>query len=1024
MADREARDDDGGERERGEEEQRERGGEDEEFHDAGAGADPPNPEEEMRGRRNLGRTLREIDDLVAKFGVDVCLFENTDAGRAIWEEAVTGFEAERNYEFFRQVIPQGPVIARSVLEFAVASISEDDLGHQQLYYIFQDFFRILIIDYEVAWGFNSRLRLRFRGLDRIKADNFGGRGMIEKEYFASHQWHLNDNTYNRMCEELRAIGGDENMLRTLPDRFPHIPFKATWNRELQRCAHSVEAYNFHRLNKDLPPIGLPEIDTFSIFKRYGRARANHDWWYKGDVLRDIRAIGIGKDQKVAKQSTPEKGGASDKEWPPIGNPGSHSGLIKGYGGGPGKPLKSALKAGKGYGTTTENPRYPDGDPSSSSSSSATSGSDSDRKKKKKGRQPRDDPEEYKKRQYARGANYGDLGDTSLREPGKPVYSYVSGPKEKEGEFADRIRDRSIAKGVADERAIEIGTFLEGVRDIVKEEMGRSRTKEVTKERKRDASELRIGDYDVDYNGGSVEEILGRKFRTAAFRSDVERQMIAKDLLQLVMFSNEASVEAKRVAYEGLSKINTGAVLSQTMEMAASASRMGITTTLTTPEHDGVKEVPPPVFGTQVTVHSNVSKLLMGSIGGKKLYVRPKDGSKPVPHVLPTIANAITVNGLSAEAAFNIMLNITGGSLYDCIYSNQTNPDYDNCEDRFRHVWSFIQTITQRSANTAHYEAELRKKVMAKPDLKSLNDTLLDIKVYSEKCFEGIASDEERRTLIKEKAKSSLFCWVDTHFPETYPTIEGVYEDERQGDERNKKHAAIQGIPYIGKFNAVDSLITIILNYINKRQSLYQGSGYIRTGKAQAHLASASEMDKDSVASEKTTSGGKAKGGDPKDAKIKELQQTLAVMTARVQKIENPGAAHAQRQYQGGNGGFNGPLSCKLCNMEGHSTYRCRIYNERPGTIVCQNCGGKHVSPCKYKPRLGPNAGPNSGDRNSFPRGGNNYQRGNYQKGNPQSEKNNKNANQGQSSQGQRPEKMQMGQGLANEGRQPGPTGTQ
>jgi hypothetical protein len=481
-------------------------------------APPRNAEEEMKAHRAHGRTLKDINDLTAKYGVDVCLNENTDAGRAVWEEATDDFTGNRDYEVFRRAVPQGPVIARSALEFAIINIPAEELDHDRLVRLFREFFRMQFVDYELAWGFNADFMARYRGLMRIDKNNFGGRGMVEREYFAAHQWHLNDNTYNRLCEELRALGKGMEGLRTLPGRFPHIPFKVTWEPEVQRSAWSRDALSYHESGSDVPRMkGLKK--TEKPFTNLVGCIPNYGWWYKGDMLRDARAYGIDGGRQ-SRQSTPERGAIDDDEWPPLG------GGTKGHHKAAGKPLKGVLKAGKGGGIRS-NPGHPGSDPSSSSSSSSSE--EEVRKEKKKKSQGDEAPEDYKKKQYARGANYGDIGDTSLREPGRPVYTYVTGPREKEGDFAEKIKNRSMARGVGDERATEMGAFLEGVREIVKEEVRRSRTKEVTKERKRDASELRLGEYDVDYNGGTVEEILGRRFKEAAFKSDVERQLIAKDL---------------------------------------------------------------------------------------------------------------------------------------------------------------------------------------------------------------------------------------------------------------------------------------------------------------------------------------------------------------------------------------------------------------------------------------------------------------------------------------------------------------
>jgi hypothetical protein len=534
---------------------------------------------------------------------------------------------------------------------------------------------------------------------------------------------------------------------------------------------------------------------------------------------------------------------------------------------------------------------------------------------------------------------------------------------------------------------------------------RGREKHLVKERRRDASSIRLTEFDVDYDATNLEDILGPIFAEAIFRSDVERQTIAKDILQMVLLSPHASAHTRVVAWNELGRINSGALFQQTVDMAGNMSKMGLTTALLDPEEKGGDRIEPPILGRESTVSASISKNLLAAIGGKRLLSMPKDGSKPVIHALPTIANAISNNNLNAEAAFTVMLNITCGVLYDYIYSAQHNNAFGNQTARFEHMWYHIQKISRVTVSNEYYEKELERLITMKPT-KDISEILTRIQTTIQKMYENLPGAEERATMIKTKTIAYLFHWVQHHYDYSFSQIESVYEDERQADIRKKNNARIQGIPYESTFEPIDSLISVIISYLDKKKHMFQG---VHIGKSKVGAAQVRDPIKDNLEKEKEHKkqvakmhAAETKQNDSSNS-LKEIQTSISAMASQIQKLQMPNGAHnaapggKNMQGQRNAGGQN--RYCALCNLRTHDTDVCYTYSgQRPGVAHCTKCGGRHSSECR-RPSFPQNRPQNGGGQN---RSGNNG--------------NNENSNKQSQSQGQ----MKMGEGIGNANRQPSP----
>jgi hypothetical protein len=974
----------------------------------------------FRDRRNLGRNVAEINALIIEWGIDTCLNETGLRAGNIWGDAE--MDSPNATHPFYSTVPQAASVGPSGLSYMIDSIPDAEYDRDVLVYVCKEFLRLRLLDYEMAWGFDNSLPFYYRDGTRISWKTFGGRDTTPEKYFLRHQWHLNDNAYNRLVEEVQGFVDRGEV------------FSAVRFRELNENFPVKDV----GLGNDLFPwsdrafddlLGLrrgeilPEVDATTI--PFGRGASTRDGarypdWYLPDFFINLNRLPPATQQSTPRREDPRPTGGSSStapSAPPRESRGPKSSR-EGYKTSkprdpPRDPWSGTTRSrsvgpkkvtGVSVGVSAGAPGAPGGSsPSSSSSSvSASSGEES---------------EDYKKRQYAKGGDFQQFGDTSMRESKGPVHTYR---REKGGgleKLYKKLKKHPGASKLTDEKLAEASFYLGGVQEILESGAGgRRRPSKVIKETKRDASGIRLKDFDVDYDGTTLEEILGDIFNRAVFRSDVERQNIAKDLLQMVLFSDRSSRVTKDVALEEYSKLNTGALLQQTMDMATGASKMGMTTVLV--DNPGKsKEVPYPVFGKEASVNSSICKNLMTAVGGKRLHVQAKEGSKPLLHALPTIASAITSHGLNAEAAFTVMLNLTDGPLYDYIYNQQNNSNFNNVTSRFQHMWKSIQHMSQTHVNAAQYEDDLQRIILAKPG-RDINETLLRIQTYVSNMFENHPNEADKRALIREKTLSYLRYWVETHFAGYFATIDSVYEDARKCNETAKLNAEIQGIPYESDFDPIDHMIKIILNTIYRRSGMFNGINFGNKTKSNTAMVKENAQRVDIGAAEsKPVKPGKKKAPPMKAGatEVTKLIENVSVLVGEVREarqIQNPGPAHNaprggyqnQRPNNGGQG-QDRPMLCKLCNRKNHQTLSCFTYNEKPGDKVCEKCGGRHVSPCKWKPSM-----PNRGGFQ--PRGGFNGGRGGSSQG----------RSQGSKPAGRPDGQMQMGQGIGSSGRQAAPAG--
>ena len=482
-------------------------------------------------------------------------------------------------------------------------------------------------------------------------------------------------------------------------------------------------------------------------------------------------------------------------------------------------------------------------------------------------------------------------------------------------------------------------------------------KEIKKAPRRDASGYRIRDYEYDLNGTTAEEILGRKFREAEFDSSVEQQIAAKEIFRAILRRPDCPQLARDIAIEQLENFNPAAVHQQTLMMASSRGRAGMNSVLLD-DMDDSKLVPPPIFGNGSQT-DRVIKNLLTTLGGKVLKLTPHDGSKPIAHAFPVVRDALISHGLKVESAFTVMEGISSGRLYEQIRSHKLRAGKRTMEERFVHMWRYLQVISKTSISPEFSERELHR-ILSSPS-KNMCDTLTKIQHCVEEMYDDKPPDE-KTILVQEKVVSTYYAWVKEHYPDYYSQIETAYETERLQAQNMQRTAQIQGISYTGSFDPIDTFIEVILRYMNRQRNLHREFGKREDGKNKVRVNAAETTQEGAVGGTPKQGG----GAKPKKKKVQATDVTLdavgtmldhrfSVMLNSLQ-IQQPGPAYVapnaqpqQQQKQQQQPPLQKPKfkgSCFLCGKAGHGFGDCYTYKGMvPGNVTCQRCNGRHPGQC-------------------------------------------------------------------------------
>lgn len=170
-------------------------------------------------RRTTGGNIREIHRLITEMGLDVCLNDAEGLAQEIWDEAQA--LSPKEAEDFYNTVPSAGLVGPSGIAFMIRCIPKNEFKKDVMVYVVREFLRLRILDYEIAWGFDHTLPFYYRDGTRITEKTFGGAGTAPTTYFLRQQWHLNDNAYNRLLEEV-TLGEDfsAQMFRSGYENFP------------------------------------------------------------------------------------------------------------------------------------------------------------------------------------------------------------------------------------------------------------------------------------------------------------------------------------------------------------------------------------------------------------------------------------------------------------------------------------------------------------------------------------------------------------------------------------------------------------------------------------------------------------------------------------------------------------------------------------------------------------------------------------------------------------------------------------
>jgi len=493
-----------------------------------------------------------------------------------------------------------------------------------------------------------------------------------------------------------------------------------------------------------------------------------------------------------------------------------------------------------------------------------------------------------------------------------------------------------------------------------------------------ADDMTINDFDYNIQGSSLENIIGPKFMSTRFSSEVSRLTTLRAILQHVINHPLCTPEAKSIAIQGLGSYKIPALVNDQLDMSTMLARASITQSIL-PEYGDSTDalIPPPMFGDVGVLPSGLLKTLLNTLGNEKISIDDVV-SKPLRHVLPVISTTITHNRLTEEMAYLTLLHCLKGDIYNLISNWMTD------KTPFNVAWKHIQIMGSTTGSRDTIEAEIRKLIKTRPI--SLTSALTKLQVLVSKLMAYIDNPAERSLFVKRYTVECIFKLINVHFPSCYSTIEQLYLEKKRAHSLASDLAARQGAALNSDFNEVGTLTEIAVSYVNKRAIGAGETSLIHCVEVEPlPEASVNEVNVEQENGQSVTE-------EVSKAIIASFNQAIGNMRNQSTYNNNNNARNNYRPRDNSHRSFNnnkngnynnngnnnnnhnssaqgnssqvnnqfgnqnmvaGP--CFLCNIPGHRFRDCRKYKgERPGNTKCQICQGRHVSQCKYNPNRNQN----------------------------------------------------------------------
>ena len=471
--------------------------------------------------------------------------------------------------------------------------------------------------------------------------------------------------------------------------------------------------------------------------------------------------------------------------------------------------------------------------------------------------------------------------------------------------------------------------------------------------------MRLSQFDVNFNGLTAASILGDTFMRTKFANEVERNQVAKELLQWVMNSPNSGDDTKEVCYVTIGEMKMGDIVHQDpvpgdtsfMKKGANAMvKMGV------------------ILGDN-ELSSFLLKNVLATLGKQKFSLN--SDYEDTKFFIEKMIGIINENGLSNHGAMTLLKNVTEGELRVII------GEHSERGKSVTDVFQLLQNLFGTKSGGEGAERELSKLLATKCEPSKLALTLLLIRRACEKIYEGEISPVKKLAWARDYSTVKMKEYIKRHYSLTYAN---VIEDAFIAAQTSHSIRVAQGLTR-DDFAEDEVYANCAIDYLEKksgerlRDIKYKEHGDyeepVQQQSKQKHFNQKHHGKRNievfAVQGENMGQNQNNSGGNYQPKRNKEANGQAAM--AQGENYNNNGGGQYQQNFhnqnQGGNpnyqGGYNRnnyngngkappPKHCALCDKEGHLKEDCVKYtNKEISNRKCRFCGGFHIQWCADGP---------------------------------------------------------------------------
>ena len=319
----------------------------------------------------------------------------------------------------------------------------------------------------------------------------------------------------------------------------------------------------------------------------------------------------------------------------------------------------------------------------------------------------------------------------------------------------------------------------------------------------------IDSFDFNIHGRTAEEILGNRFRTTYFETENARLATMKAIFQRVIDDPHCSHDTKMKCLDTMGKFDPPREQSNNILMSTISTMGALAGTYPgSLESGNADKVEPPLLGHLAISDPAITKELFFNLG-LQMGEKYKPGARrPLKFYLRGVSSRITMMKLCTESAYNLLLSILEGDLYEEVYRMKE----EGCT--FNHTWDYIQSITSGQVSRDALTKELEELYKNKPS--SVSATLSRIQEIRIQHFKYIPGKAERESVTSAITLLDFKSLISQYYGATATAaIETLYNHELAKQEKERQLYEIQGLQYKTTFNKVRTYKVIACTYINQ-----------------------------------------------------------------------------------------------------------------------------------------------------------------------------------------------------------------